>query len=296
MELRDIMSIDGMQQKNVHYFPGHMRKALNALLPMVKAADLVVEVVDARAPFSTRNQLFAPMVGNKPLLVVLSKSDKADANITKAWVEYFAKNGITAISSDLKKERVLNILSRAAEPLCRSKREKEAKLGMKKQPLRLLIVGIPNVGKSTLINNLAGKAVAKAGNKPGVTRAEQWIKISNDFVLLDTPGILPMHYEDKNQAISLALLGSIREEILPNHQLYEKLFDFLRTNYPNCMEKRFAIENLDETSPEAVLDAVAKKCGLLLNGGEPDQEKATLRVMKDFQNTDLGKISLERPE
>ncbi len=290
------MSIDGMQQKNVHYFPGHMRKALNALLPMVKASDLVVEVVDARAPISTRNPLFAPMVGNKPLIIVLSKSDKADPSVTKVWVEYYKNLGISAISSDLKKEKVLSVLSRAAEPLCRAKREKEAKIGMKRQPLRLLIVGIPNVGKSTLINNLAGKTVAKAGNRPGVTRAEQWIKISNDFVLLDTPGILPMHYEDKNQAISLAMLGSIREEILPNHQLYEKLYEFLRDNYPSSMAKRYGIEDIKAIPQDAILEIVAKKCGLLLNGGEPDEEKATLRVLKDFQNSDLGNISLERPE
>ncbi len=290
------MSIDGMQQKNVHYFPGHMKKALNALLPMVKASDLVVEVVDARAPISTRNPLFAPMVGNKPLLIVLSKSDKADLSVTKRWVEYYKTLGISAISSDLKKEKVLSVLSRAAEPLCRAKREKEAKIGMKRQPLRLLIVGIPNVGKSTLINNLAGRAVAKAGNRPGVTRAEQWIKISNDFVLLDTPGILPMHYEDKNQAISLAMLGSIREEILPNHQLYEKLYEFLGDNYPSAMAKRYGIEDIKAIPQDVVLGIVAKKCGLLLSGGEPDEEKATLRVLKDFQNSDLGNVSLERPE
>ena len=185
------------QQKNVHYFPGHMKKALNNLRTFLGAVDFVVEVVDARIPFSSRNPLLEELIQNKTRMIFLSKLDLADPVETKRWIAYYAEHGIAAVACDLKKNKAMNLLSEAAKPLLAAKRAKEQRLGMKPQPVRLLIVGVPNVGKSTLINNLAGKAVAKAGNKPGVTRAEQWVKLPSSFVLLDSPGILPMSYEDQ---------------------------------------------------------------------------------------------------
>ncbi|MBR6055638.1 MAG: ribosome biogenesis GTPase YlqF, partial [Bacilli bacterium] len=283
------------QQKNVHYFPGHMAKALREMAPFVKNADIVVEVADARAPFSTRNPMLSELIGSKPHLIVLSKNDKADTLVTARWIAKYNQEGITCFASNLKGEKVFKVLNEMSEPLVLKKREKEKKLGMKKQPLKLLIVGIPNVGKSTLINNLAGKRVARAANTPGVTRSEQWIKLSGDFVLLDTPGILPMNYEGPLTARRLAILGSIKEDVLPLDELYRFLFVFLRENYKNCLQNRYGIEDLSKLEAEEVLEIVAKNRGYLLKNGTFDYAKATSSIFKDFQEGYFGKISLERP-
>ncbi len=284
------------QQKNVHYFPGHMAKALNAIAPMVKGSDLIVEIADARSPLSTRNPLLEKFLENKPHLLLLSKFDKADPKTTKEWIEYYKnEKNLIAFSSDLKHGKVLELLTKASAPLVAKKREKEARIGMKKQPLRLLILGIPNVGKSTFINNLAGKKAAKVANRPGVTRAEQWIKVSNDFILLDTPGILPMNYPDKDEAIRLALLGSIKEEVLPLDELSSKLFDYLRENYPACLNERYGIADLKSIEEKDALEQIAKKRGYLLQGGIPDVSKSGQSLIRDFQDGILGKVSLEKP-
>ena len=287
--------MNNQQQKNVHYFPGHMAKALREMAPFVKNADIVVEVADARAPFSTRNPLLNELIGNKPHLIVLSKNDKADTLVTARWIAKYNQEGITCFASNLKGEKVFKVLNEMSEPLVLKKREKEKKVGMKKQPLKLLIVGIPNVGKSTLINNLAGKRVARAANTPGVTRSEQWIKLSGDFVLLDTPGILPMNYEGPLTARRLAILGSIKEDVLPLDELYRFLFVFLRENYKNCLQNRYGIEDLSRLEAEEVLEIVAKNRGYLLKNGTYDYVKATSSIFKDFQEGYFGKISLERP-
>ena len=287
--------MNNQQQKNVHYFPGHMAKALREMAPFVKNADIVVEVADARAPFSTRNPMLSELIGSKPHLIVLSKNDKADTLVTARWIAKYNQEGITCFASNLKGEKVFKVLNEMSEPLVLKKREKEKKLGMKKQPLKLLIVGIPNVGKSTLINNLAGKRVARAANTPGVTRSEQWIKLSGDFVLLDTPGILPMNYEGPLTARRLAILGSIKEDVLPLDELYRFLFVFLRENYKNCLQNRYGIEDLSKLEAEEVLEIVAKNRGYLLKNGTFDFAKATSSIFKDFQEGYFGKISLERP-
>ena len=287
--------MNNQQQKNVHYFPGHMAKALREMAPFVKNADIVVEVADARAPFSTRNPMLSELIGSKPHLIVLSKNDKADTLVTARWIAKYNQEGITCFASNLKGEKVFKVLNEMSEPLVLKKREKEKKLGMKKQPLKLLIVGIPNVGKRTLINNLAGKRVARAANTPGVTRSEQWIKLSGDFVLLDTPGILPMNYEGPLTARRLAILGSIKEDVLPLDELYRFLFVFLRENYKNCMQNRYGIEDLSKLEAEEVLEIVAKNRGYLLKNGTFDFAKATSSIFKDFQEGYFGKISLERP-
>ncbi len=283
------------QQKNVHYFPGHMAKALNAIGPMVKGSDLIVEIADARAPLSTRNPLLEKFLENKPHLLLLSKFDKADPNVTKEWIAYYKGKGLICFSSDLKHAKVLDILQKMSAPLVQKKREKEAKIGMKKQPLRLLILGIPNVGKSTFINNLAGKKAAKVANRPGVTRAEQWIKVSNDFVLLDTPGILPMNYPNKEEAIRLALLGSIKEDVLPLDDLASKLFDYLKENYPSSLKERYGLEDISLLEEKDVLERIAKERGYLLQGGLADTSKACLSLIKDFQEGYLGNLTLEKP-
>ncbi|MBO6284916.1 MAG: ribosome biogenesis GTPase YlqF, partial [Bacilli bacterium] len=235
-----------MAQQGVHYFPGHMQKALRALENYIKVIDLVVEIVDARAPFSSRNPLLDNLAGDKARLVLLSKMDRADEAVTKQWLEYFSSHGITAVAGNLTQGKFIQILSRAATPMMAKKREKEARFGMKKQPIRTMVIGIPNVGKSTLINNLCGKKKVVVGNKAGVTRAEQWIKLGDDFTILDTPGVLPMNYPDGAMAVRLALLGCMKEEVLPTEDLAYALLGYLKQNYPNALKERFGIENIAE--------------------------------------------------
>lgn len=287
--------MNNQQQKNVHYFPGHMKKALGKLLDYANATDLLIEVADARAPFSSRNPLLKEAAPSKPRLLFLSKTDRADPTVTASWLSYFKNQGIVTLSGNLKSEKVFQEIKKAAEPLMFSKREKEKRLGMKSQPIRLLIVGVPNVGKSTLINNLAGKGVTVAANRPGVTRAEQWIRLPSSFVLLDTPGILPMNYPDGAMAVRLALTGSIKDEVLPIDDLALALFGYLKVNYPSMLSKRFDIPSLSLLSEEEALSKIAAKRGYLLKGGAPDLSKAASLLVKEFQDGLLGPASLEKP-
>jgi ribosome biogenesis GTPase A len=283
------------QQKNVHYFPGHMKKAQDHLSELVKICDLVIEIADARAPFSTRNPMLRAIIGSKPHILLLSKGDKADPKIVEEWVTYFgATENLFVRGVNLKRERLGDLAPLLEAPLS-AKRAKEERMGMKKQPARLLVVGIPNVGKSTFINSLAGHAIAKVEDRPGVTRAEQWIKLPSGLLLLDTPGILPTNYPDGAMAVRLALLGSIKEEVLPVDDLAYSLLGYLREEYPLSLQNRYGIGDLTGLSSENALQDIASKSGLLLSGGFPDESKAASRLIRDFQDGLLGPIVLERP-
>ena len=284
-----------MGQKGVHYFPGHMQKALRALEGYVRVIDLVVEIVDARAPLSSRNPLLDELAGDKARLVLLSKEDRADEKVTKEWLSYFASKGIAAISGNLTKGKFLKILTDASTPLMAKKREKEARFGMKKQPIRTMIIGIPNVGKSTLINNLCGKKKVNVGNKAGVTRAEQWIRLGDDFTILDTPGVLPMNYPDGAMAVRLALLGCMKEEVLPTEDLAYALLGYFKEEYPDALMARFGIKDVTAMESDDVFLHIAKT-RLLMEGSEYSLTKACYLLIKEFKDGILGNYSLERPD
>ena len=277
--------------QQIHWFPGHMNKALNEVENKVKLVDVIIELFDARAPISSINENLAKITANKKKLVVLTKTDLGDPVQTKKWMEVFSKQFDAILSLDLKSSNAESLLSKAVISLGKDKWEKEMKKGMKPQPIRTMIIGIPNVGKSSLINRLAKRKAAGVQNKPGYTRGEQWIKVNKDFLLLDTPGILPMSYENPKKAANLALIGAIREDILPNEQLGEILISFLKTHYPDALKTRFDIENIADRL--TVLNQISERRKIVNSNGENDLLRAESLLLKEFKDGLLGKITLE---
>lgn len=278
--------------KQIHWYPGHMKKAQIEVENKLKIVDLVIELLDARIPLASRNQTLFKMTENKTRLVVLTKVDLADPKITKKWVEYFETKGFPTIFADLNKENDVRNIIKEAEKLGESKNVKIVAKGMKPQPIRTMILGIPNVGKSTLINKIAKRHAANVQNKPGLTRAQQWIKVSDKFELLDTPGILPPSYVDDQSAINLALVGSINVEILPNEDLANIALDYLKENYKDLLLKRFTYLDLEKDN-FTCFKLIAQKRGYLSKGGE-DMEKTYKVFLNEVKNGVLGQISFER--
>ena len=277
----------------IHWFPGHMKKALNEIEAKIKLVDVIIEILDARAPISSINPEFEKRIGNKKKLVVISKSDLADPNETKKWEFYFKNRVNSLLILNLTDPKAEKLISAEVLKLGEEKHAKEIAKGMKPQPIKAMIIGVPNVGKSSLINRIAKRNAAGVQNKPGYTRGEQFIKVNKDFILLDTPGVLPMNYDDKEHAANLALLGSIREEILPNDELVKILLKYLNKNYPNALMDRFGVSDL--TDPIEVSKQVAIKRGLI-TAGEPNLDKADFLILKEFKEGKLGRITLEKEQ
>ena len=277
--------------QQIHWFPGHMNKALNEVENKVKLVDVIIELFDARAPISSINENLGKITANKKKLVVLTKTDLADQIQTKKWMEVLAKQFDAILSLDLKSSNAEAALSKAVISLGKDKWAKEMAKGMKPQPIRTMIIGIPNVGKSSLINRLAKRKAAGVQNKPGYTRGEQWIKVNKDFLLLDTPGILPMSYENPKKAANLALIGAIREDILPNEQLGEILINFLKAHYPDALKARFDIDEI--TDRLSVLKQISERRKIVNSVGENDLLRAESLLLKEFKDGLLGKITLE---
>ena len=275
----------------VHWYPGHMKKAQNEVEAKIKIVDCVIELLDARIPLSSRNQTLFKITQNKNRLVVLTKNDLADENQTKKWVEHFESVGFKALFADLNKPNDIKKIIAEAESLGEEKRNKQIAKGMKPQPIRAMIIGIPNVGKSTLINKLANRHAASVANKPGHTKSQQWIKVSNKFELLDTPGILPSSYENKESAVNLALVGSINDNVLPLEELANYSFNFLKEHYFTNLKKRFEYI-LESDSFDVAFRKIASKRGYFVKGGE-DIEKASKVFLNELKNGLLGKITFE---
>ena len=278
--------------QQIHWFPGHMNKALNEVENKAKLVDVIIELLDARAPISSINENLEKLIQNKKKIVVLTKIDLADPEATKQWVEELKKKYDCILTLDLKNNSAEAILSKAVIALGKDKWAKEMAKGMKPQPIRTMIVGIPNVGKSSLINRLAKRKAAGVQNKPGYTRGEQWIKVNKDFLLLDTPGILPMSYENQKKAANLALIGAIREDILPNEELGERLLEYLRNQYPSALNERFGILVIEDRIK--VLNQIAEKRKLVDSVGQNDLIRAEALLLKEFKDGLLGKITLEK--
>ena len=277
--------------QQIHWFPGHMNKALNEVENKVKLVDVIIELFDARAPLSSINENLEKLTANKKKLIVLTKIDLADPEQNKNWVNYLKSKYDAVISLDLKKGNAENILSKAVVELGKEKHTKEIARGMKPQPIRAMIIGIPNVGKSSLINRLAKRKAAGVQNKPGYTRGEQWISVNKDFLLLDTPGILPMSYENQKKAANLALIGAIREDILPNEVLGEYLLKLLKERYPDSLSSRFDIKEIGDRL--TVLKQIAERRKIVNSVGESDLLRAESLLLKEFKDGLLGNITLE---
>ncbi|WP_026891269.1 ribosome biogenesis GTPase YlqF [Lacrimispora aerotolerans] len=277
---------------NIQWYPGHMTKAKRAMKEDIKLIDLIIELVDARVPLSSRNPDIDDLGAGKARMVLLNKSDLADERYNNAWTEYFEAQGFHVVKVNSKSGSGLKQINGVVQEACKEKIERDRRRGILNRPVRAMVVGIPNVGKSTFINSFAGKACAKTGNKPGVTKGNQWIRLNKSLELLDTPGILWPRFEDQQVGIRLALIGSINDQILNKDELAIELIRFLKRDYPNVLKERFGVETEDEYQ---ILEEVAKARACLQKGGEYDLIKASNILIDDYRNGKLGRMTLEFP-
>lgn len=279
---------------NYQWYPGHMTKAKRQMQEDIKLIDLIIEVVDARIPLSSRNPDIDELGKNKARMVLLNKSDLADPVINKQWVSYFQSKNIHTLEVNSKSGAGLKAIQSTVNEACKEKIERDRKRGIKNRPVRAMVVGIPNVGKSTFINSYAGKACAKTGNKPGVTKGKQWIKLNKGLELLDTPGILWPKFEDQATGMRLAFIGSINDEILVMEEVACDFAAYISKLYPDAIAKHYNIPVETEPDYHTLQEiAIARKC--LVSGGEPDIAKAARMLLDDYRAGRLGRLSLERP-
>ena len=280
------------------WYPGHMTKARRMMQENIGLVDLVIELADARIPLSSRNPDIDSLCGNKARILLMTKADMADPARTAKFQKYFEDKGFMVIAMDARTRKANEKIKAYVEKACAAKRERDKRRGIVGRPLRAMVVGIPNVGKSTFINSFAGKASAKTGNKPGVTRGKQWIRLNKNLELLDTPGILWPKFEDRQVGVNLALTGAIRQELLEEQELSLELLDFLQREYPALLKERYAPEDAQWEFPmdsAKLLGEIALSRNLLKTGGEPDWQRASKMVLDDFRNGKTGRISLETP-
>lgn len=275
------------------WYPGHMTKAKRAMQEDIKLIDVVIELVDARIPRSSKNPDIDQLAKQKSRVLLLNKSDMADAAVQKEWIRYYEKEGYHVIAVNSKKKNELKQVNSLIQEACKEKIERDRKRGILNRPVRAMIVGIPNVGKSTFINSFAGKACAKTGNKPGVTKGKQWIRLNKQVELLDTPGILWPKFEDQTVGQHLAFIGSIKDELIQSVDLALDLIEFLEETYPGTLKEHYEVEELEDSSE--VLRQLAVNRGCIQKGNELNYEKAAFLLLDDFRNARLGRITIERP-
>lgn len=278
---------------NIQWYPGHMTKAKRMMQEDIKLIDIVIELLDARAPISSKNPDIDELAKNKFRLILLNKVDMADEKYTAAWEAYYKEQGFFTARINARSGAGMKQLTPLIQEACREKIERDRKRGILNRPIRAMIVGIPNVGKSTFINSFAKKACTKVGNKPGVTKGKQWIKLNKSVELLDTPGILWPKFEDQQVGIHLAMIGSIRDEILNVSELALVLIDFLKENYSQLFEERYGIKMQDKAVDTLTELAKARNCKL--KGDALDYDKAAMLLLEEFRNAKIGRITIERP-
>lgn len=278
---------------NYQWYPGHMTKARRMMEENIKLIDLVIELVDARVPLASRNPDIDALGKNKSRLILLNKSDLADERVNKLWKEYFEKQGMYVLEVNAKSGSGIRAIHGLVQKACKEKIERDRKRGILNRPVRAMVVGIPNVGKSTFINSFAGKACTKTGNKPGVTKGKQWIRLNKSLELLDTPGILWPKFESEEVGLKLALIGSMNDDIVSGEEMAVSLIGMLKKDYGKELTERYGVEM--EKDDFEILRDIGKRRGCLMKGEEIDTKKAAALVLDDFRSGRIGRITLEFP-
>lgn len=280
---------------NIQWYPGHMTKTRRQIEADLKQVDAVCEIVDARIPVSSRNPDIDAICGNKPRIVILNRMDLADPAGTKRWAAYYRSKGMAAVATDCKTRKGIGEFQPAVRALLHERLERDAAKGMKR-PIRVMVVGIPNVGKSTLINQISGRKGAKAENRPGVTRGKQWVTVDTGFLLLDTPGILWPKFDDPNVGLALAFTGAVKEDVIDIEELACRLMELLWKRYPQAVRERYGIDLPEEVPGYELLEAAGRKRGFLLARGEIHTERMAKVLLDEYRSGKLGRFTLEEPE
>ncbi len=280
----------------IQWYPGHMTKTRRQMEADLKLVDAVCEILDARIPWSSRNPDIAAICGNKPRLIILNRTDLADPVQTQRWCEYFRAQGLAAVATDCKSRRGVAAFQPAVRALLADRLQRYREKGQPGRALRAMVVGIPNVGKSTFINQVSGRKGAKAENRPGVTRGKQWVSVDRELLLLDTPGILWPKFEDPQVGLMLAFTGAVRDGVLDVEGLACRLLELLWARYPDSVRARYGIACPPEAPGWELLEAVGRRRGFLVSGGEIDQERAANVLLEEYRSCKIGRFTLEGPE